>query len=101
MRISIFALLFCISILYCCKNDFSTSAAYDQGHEVQLAHCVSCHGIDGEGNNGSYPALADRTITEATTKRAVLLITQGSALMKPLQLENDEVEKVVHYIENS
>jgi len=101
MRVSILALFFLIGILYSCQNDFSTTAAYDQGHEIYLAHCVSCHGIDGDGNNTSYPPLANRTIDEAATKRAVLLITQGSSLMKPLPLEKEEVEKVVHYIENS
>jgi len=101
MRLLFFPLFFFISLLYCCQEDFNTSAAYDQGHEIYLAHCVSCHGIDGDGNNSSYPPLANRTIDEAATNRAVHLISQGSPLMKPVQLEQEEVEKVVHYIENS
>lgn len=51
MRVSILALFFIFGILYSCQEDFSTTAAYDQGHEIYLAHCVSCHGIDGDGNN--------------------------------------------------
>ena len=101
MRRLILPVFFFISLLYCCQTDFSSTAAYDQGHEIYLAHCVSCHGIDGDGNNGSYPPLATRTIDEAATNRSISLITQGSPLMKPIQLEQEEVEKVVHYIENS
>lgn len=101
MRLIVLALLFFFVILYSCRDDYSSTAAYDQGHEIYLAHCVSCHGIDGDGNNASYPPLANRTIDENATNRSILLITQGSPLMNPISLENEEIEKVIHYIENS
>lgn len=101
MRLFILIIFFFFVILYSCKEDFTTTIAYDQGHEIYLAHCVSCHGIDGNGNNGSYPPLANRSIDNEATYRAAFLITQGSALMKPISLEDSEVEKVIHYIENS
>lgn len=101
MRLLTIALFFIVFIFYNCKSDYGSTEAYDQGHEIYLANCVSCHGIDGDGNNGSYPPLAGREIDESATLRSIHLITRGSALMKPVQLEQEEVERVVHYIENS
>jgi len=41
MRLLILLLFFFFGILYSCQNDFSATVAYDQGHEIYLAHCVS------------------------------------------------------------
>lgn len=76
----------------------------DAGQEVYLAHCVSCHGPEGDGNQGFYPSLAGRKIDSAYTRRAIRLITQGSGSdvgMRPIGLDPDELRDVINYIQNS
>jgi cytochrome c oxidase subunit 2 len=102
MRIILITLsILALSFFFSCQADFSTSEAFDRGHEVYLAHCVSCHGIDGTGNQGVYPSLANRGINEATTQRAISIISKGSALMKPIHLDTNEMIDIINYIQNN
>ena len=88
-------------IISSCLPDYSSTDAFSRGQEVYLTHCVSCHGMDGSGNNGTYPSLANRKIDINATNRSIHLITIGSGLMKPIQLEEDEVVDVINFIQNS
>lgn len=89
------------SLLYSCRPNFSETVAFDRGHEIYLAHCVSCHAIDGSGNAGSYPVLATRPINTNTTNQTISIIKNGTALMKPIPLDNTEIVDVVNYIQNA
>lgn len=88
----------------CQSSSSLPQADLDRGREVYLAHCVSCHGSEGDGNQGFYPALTQRPIQEAYTLRAIRLISQGSEFeggMKPISLSNQEISDVINYIQNS
>ena len=76
-----------------------------KGEEVYIAHCISCHGREGEGIAGKYPPLLKPSgILEVQTQRAIRLIKYGSGFengMKAIPLTRQEVMEVVNYIQNS
>lgn len=79
-------------------------AALERGSEIYIAHCISCHGLEGKGMNGAYPSLIKPQITKETTERAINLIRHGSGFdggMKPISLSAQEVMDVVNYIQNT
>lgn len=99
--LGISVLCLCIS---CTEFSAEEQAALDRGHEIYLAHCISCHGPNGDGMNGAYPSLIRPEIAAANTDRAMRLIREGSGFeegMKPIALTEDELVEVVNYIQNS
>ena len=87
--------------LAACKEDFKASGAYDRGNEVYITHCLSCHGQEGEGFTGLYPPLNQRTSNLYSNQRALRLIRNGSPLMRPISLTEEEMKDVLNYINNS
>ncbi|MEO1652360.1 MAG: cytochrome c, partial [Bacteroidota bacterium] len=102
---SFVSLLLILVIDFSCRQKTTLSdKALDQGQEVYLAHCVSCHGVGGDGQAGAYPALANRQMDSLYTQRALRLIRQGSGGnvgMKPIALSTEELRDVINYIQNS
>lgn len=48
------------------------------GREIYREHCSSCHGDDGKGKPGAFPALAgNRTVTMANTTNLIRVILSG------------------------
>jgi mono/diheme cytochrome c family protein len=49
-----------------------------QGDKLYTRHCADCHGAQGQGAPGIYPALAgNRAVTQANPRNLVLAITRG------------------------
>ena len=49
-----------------------------QGQQLYTRHCADCHGAQGQGAPGIYPALAgNRAVTMANPRNLVLAITRG------------------------
>lgn len=49
-----------------------------QGSKLYQRHCVHCHGAQGQGQPGAYPALAtSRFVTAAQTQNLVRIVRQG------------------------
>jgi mono/diheme cytochrome c family protein len=57
----------------------SSAAASDgAGLDIYREHCASCHGKDGKGKPGAFPALAgNRTVTMANTTNLIRIILSG------------------------
>lgn len=54
------------------------TAAADRGSALYKEHCASCHGKDGEGKAGAYPALAgNRTVLMANTTNLYRVVLSG------------------------
>jgi mono/diheme cytochrome c family protein len=54
------------------------TAAADRGSALYREHCASCHGKDGEGKAGAYPALAgNRTVLMANTTNLYRVVLSG------------------------
>ena len=87
--------------LLACQNAEESSPGLDQGYEVYLTHCISCHGADGMGYDGTYPRLANRTMTPIQTQHSIELLLNGSVGMKRMPLEEEEIEDVMAYIQNA
>lgn len=48
------------------------------GREIYREHCANCHGEDGKGKPGAFPALAgNRTVTMANTTNLIRIILSG------------------------
>lgn len=55
-----------------------TSPAFDRGAKLYADHCAQCHGEQGEGAAGVYPALAgNRALTMASVANLVRVVREG------------------------
>ena len=93
------------------KQMSSLSTAHLQGGEMYKQHCADCHGENGQGRAGVYPALAgNRALLMDKPNNAVLSVlyggfapsTQGNAQpfgMPPfmLELSNAQIAQVLSY----
>ena len=88
---------------------------WNRGQKIYQDHCETCHGTQGQGVPGAYPALAgNRAVTMAVTSNLVQSVLYGgfapSTVANPrpfgmppyvLQLSDDEVAAVLTYIRNA
>ena len=86
-----------------------------QGQEIYQNQCAQCHGEQGQGRRGAFPALKDnRAVTLTDTTNLVRVVLQGGYLpatvgnprpygMPPFvqSLHDDEVAAVLTYIRNA
>lgn len=93
------------------KQMSSLTPAHLQGEEMYKQHCADCHGENGQGREGVYPALADnRALMMDKPNNAVLSVlhggfapsTQGNPKpfgMPPfmLELSNAQIAQVLSY----
>ncbi len=90
-------------------------ARVDKGSKIYEKHCKDCHGANGEGMPGAYPALAGNTsVLLATPVNTIRSVLDGGFVpttrsnprpygMPPFaqSLNNEEVALVVSYIRNT
>ena len=88
---------------------------WGRGQKIYQDYCEKCHGTEGQGVAGAYPALAgNRAVTMAITSNLVQSVLYGGFApatvanprpygMPPyvLQLSDDEVAAVLTYIRNA
>lgn len=93
----------------------SSVATTEVGGRLYERHCSSCHGEQGRGVSGAYPALAgNRAVLMAQTSNLVRTVLEGgyapSTLGNPrphgmppfrLVLRDDEVAAVLSYVRNA
>lgn len=93
----------------------SSVATTEVGRRLYERHCSSCHGEQGRGVSGAYPALAgNRAVLMAQTSNLVRTVLEGgyapSTLGNPrphgmppfrLVLRDDEVAAVLSYVRNA
>ncbi|MDH4415782.1 MAG: c-type cytochrome [Acidovorax sp.] len=91
------------------------SSAMARGGKVYEQHCAQCHGDQGQGESGAFPALTgNRAITLADPTNLVRVVLQGGYLpatagnpyphgMPPFQqfLSDEEVAAVTTFVRNS
>ena len=89
--------------------------SFDRGAKLYQQHCVQCHGEEGEGVAGIYPALAgNRALTMASTANLVRVVLEGGFApstagnprpfgMPPFAttLDNDEVAALLSHVRNA
>lgn len=87
----------------------------EQGAEIYTAHCAQCHGKQGEGVPGAYPALAgNRAVTMASPVNLVQIVLHGGYSpatagnprpygMPPfvMELSDAEIASVLSYVRGS
>jgi mono/diheme cytochrome c family protein len=73
------------------------------GEATYFTHCVSCHGVNGQGVEGQYPSLVRSPITKSNIRRSILLIKYGSREqeMEPIELTDQEMADVMNFVNNS
>ena len=93
----------------------ASAPAMARGAEVYRQHCAQCHGEQGRGQAGAFPALAgNRAVMLADPTNVVRLVLQGGYLpataghprphgMPPLRqvLSDDDVAAVATFVRNS
>ncbi len=93
----------------------ASRSVLDHGAKLYEAHCVQCHGKQGEGIGGAYPPLAhNRTVTLSDTTNLVQMVLYGGYApatagnprpfgMPPfvLQMNDKNTAAVLTYIRNS
>ncbi len=80
-----------------------SSAEYDEGKNIYLQYCASCHGATGEGTNANaYPRLQGQHF--AYMQRQARLVRDNLRVVNPAMvtlfksLSDDELDKVLNYI---
>jgi mono/diheme cytochrome c family protein len=93
-------------------NHSAPEAARSQGAKIYEQHCAGCHGENGEGIAGVYPALAgNRAVTMPVAANAIRVVLSGGYLpatagnprpygMPPFAhvLADEEIAAVVSYV---
>lgn len=60
------------------KHTDAATPATHPGAKLYETHCASCHGAQGEGVNGAYPALAhNRAVTQPNTRNLMQMVLYG------------------------
>jgi mono/diheme cytochrome c family protein len=91
------------------------SVANRKGAQIYEKHCADCHGKEGQGRNGAYPALAGNpAVLRENSNNLVLMVLQGgypaATLANPrphgmppfvLQLNNAEIAAVLTTVRSS
>ncbi|MCG9972763.1 PQQ-binding-like beta-propeller repeat protein [Christiangramia crocea] len=80
------------------KEDTAPKSLQDKGEGVYNKYCMSCHGIDRQGNGESYPALDN--LGEKYEKEHILSIIENGRNMMPAfgNLKKDEKEALLAYM---
>jgi len=104
--------IFCFAFLVFANKANAQNPSLERGKNVYTIFCQSCHGENGEGMPGAFPPLA-KTNRLKDTKRLVDIIKKGmtgeitvlgnkyNAEMSAVDLSDQEVADVVHYIRKS
>lgn len=97
------------------KREKSNANASTRGSELYVAHCESCHGKNGEGQQGAFPALAgNRAVTMSHHENLIRITLEGGFApatrgnpapygMTPFYhlLKDDEIAEVLTYIRSA
>jgi len=81
-----------------------TASSTADGASIYAANCASCHGVNGEGVGGVFPALAgNEALADATATIEAVLHGRPGTSMPAFgdRLSDAEVAAVVSYIRNS
>ncbi|RKJ99428.1 cytochrome c [Alicycliphilus denitrificans] len=92
-----------------------SGAVMEKGRDIYRQQCAQCHGEQGEGRRGAFPALAgNRAVLLADTTNLVQVVLQGGYLpatagnprphgMPPFtqSLRDEEIASVLSYIRNA
>jgi mono/diheme cytochrome c family protein len=93
----------------------ASGQASEKGRKIYETHCADCHGLQGAGRAGAYPALAaNRAVTQAPANNLIHTVLGGGFApatasnpqpygMPPflLQLGDAEIASVLSYIRNA
>ncbi|SEC46099.1 S-layer homology domain-containing protein [Paenibacillus sp. GP183] len=77
-----------------------TAPPADAGKTVYQQYCLSCHAVDGHGNNGAFPDLVSDHFRKklGTFEKAYNFISQKMPENAPGSLNDDQYKAVVKYI---
>ncbi len=83
---------------------------HSAGETAYLNHCAFCHGLDGEGRAGAFPALAGNNIVQAKGPETVIRIVLGGLLARgtfgPMpavgqEMTDEEIADAVNFARNA
>ncbi len=97
------------------QPDKSSTNASARGGELYATHCENCHGKNGEGQRGAFPALAgNRAVTMARHENLIRITLEGGFApatagnpaphgMTPFYhlLKDDEIAEVLTYVRSA
>jgi mono/diheme cytochrome c family protein len=69
------ALLLAVAFLSACRQQ--TSGVSESGKDIYMARCAVCHGDNGQGRPGMYPALAHSPFVDGPPERFAAIILDG------------------------
>lgn len=78
-----------------------TAIAAPDGKGIYSSKCSSCHGAEGKGTPGVFPALAgDKVVTASDPSATIGVVLHGQKAMPPFKgtLSNAEIAAVVTYV---
>jgi cytochrome c oxidase cbb3-type subunit II len=84
--------------------DAEAQALIDQGEQVYIANCSSCHQPAGEGVEGAFPALDQNPeVVAVDPSSAIHVVVHGREQMPAFgpTLSDEEIAAVVSYIRNA
>lgn len=76
MRRRLAGMALAAALLAGCGRQNATVAA-DSGHDIYMARCAMCHGMNGEGAPGMYPPLAGSEWVDGPPQRLAAIILDG------------------------
>jgi mono/diheme cytochrome c family protein len=65
-----------VALLAGCRQE-NTGVSEDYGHDLYMTRCAVCHGANGEGRAGLYPALAGSQWVDGQPDRLAAIILDG------------------------
>ena len=73
------------------------------GEPIYGQQCEGCHGPDGMGLDGAYPALADNQFVLGEPEPVIDVVLRGRGGMPPFggQLDDQQIAAVLSYIRNT
>jgi mono/diheme cytochrome c family protein len=77
-----------------------TAPPADTGKTVYQQYCLSCHAVDGHGNNGAFPDLVSDRFKKrlGTFEKALSFISQKMPENAPGSLNDEQYKAVVNYV---